>query len=248
MKTVQIETKDDIAIVRLANGVTNPASSQLVDDLSAALDEIKDNKKGMVLTGGEKFFCIGLNLPELIKLDRAGMTDFMTRFNKVNLKLYTLPMVTACAIVGHAPAAGTVFALNCDYRFAAEGKKLLGLLEITLGIPVPYLTELILRQVVQNREANDLVYTGEFINPIRGKEINLIDEVYPQVEVEQKTIEKVMSIANLPNQAIKAMKNTKTEAIRLKFNKYFTMHNDVFIDCWFSKESQRLLDEAIEKF
>jgi len=248
MKMVKIEEKDEIAIVRLSNGVTNPIGSQLVDDLSATLDEIKDHKKGMVLAGGEKFFSIGLNLPELVKLDRPGMVDFWTRFNNVNLKLYTLPLVTACAITGHAPAGGTVFALNCDYRFAAEGKPLLGLLEITLGLPVPYLTELILRQVVNNREANDILYMGAFFSPAKGKEINLIDEVYPQAEVELKAIEKIESIAKHPLQALAAMKQTKTEGIRLKYNKFFTKHNEAFIDCWFSKESRKLLEKAVEKF
>ncbi len=44
------------------------------------------------------------------------------------------------------------------------------------------------------------------------------------------------------------MKHTKTEEIRLRSNKYFTTYNEVFIDCWFSKETRKLLDEAIEKF
>ena len=248
MKKVLIEEKENLAIIRLNNGVTNAVSSELIDDFAAALNEIKDSKDGMVLAGGEKFFCIGLNLPELVELDRPAMTDLMTRIEHLNLQLYTLPMITVCAIVGHAPAAGTVFALNCDYRFAADGKQMLGLPEIKLGLPVTYLMELILRQIVKNRDANDLLYQGEFINPTYAKEINLIDELWPQAEVEKKALEKVKSIADLPKQAIKAMKQTKTEEIRLRFNKNFTSYIEVFIDCWFSKDTRKLLDEAIEKF
>ena len=248
MKKVLIEEKENLAIIRLNNGVTNAVSSELIDDFAAALNEIKDSKDGMVLAGGKKFFCNGLNLPEIVEFDRPAMTDFMTRINQLNLNLYTLPMITACAIVGHAPAAGTAFALDCDYRFAADGKQIIGLPEIKLGVPVTYVTELILRQIVKNRDANDLLYLGEFINPLKAKEINLIDELWPQAEVEKKALEKVKSIANLPKQAIKAMKHTKTEEICLRSNKYFTTYNEVFIDCWFSKETRKLLDEAIEKF
>lgn len=60
MLKVSLEAHDAIAVLRINNGVTNAISPELVHDLSAALKRIKDEFKGMVLAGGDKFFCIGL--------------------------------------------------------------------------------------------------------------------------------------------------------------------------------------------
>ena len=67
------EYRDKIAILRLNNGVTNPISPNLVDELSASLDAIKSQAHGMILCGGKKFFSIGLDLPELLKLERSAI-------------------------------------------------------------------------------------------------------------------------------------------------------------------------------
>lgn len=248
MKTVKIEEMGNIAVLKLDNGVTNAVGSTLVNDLSAALAEITSGASGMVLTGGEKFFSIGLNIPELIELDRGGMSDFWRRFVGVARDIYQLPMVTAAALTGHAPAAGTVFALACDYRIAAEGKRMLGLNEIKLGIPVPYISDLMLRQIVGDRIATDLLYNGEFIMPERALALQVIDEMLPAETVLERAVEKVSTIAEYDSQAFAAMKSTRTEEICLKYKQNAERVNAAFLDCWFSDGTQKLLREAAEKF
>ena len=51
-------------------------------------------------------------------------------------------------VAGHAVAGGCVLALATDLRLIAAGKKLIGLNEVTIGLPVPYLADLALRQLV----------------------------------------------------------------------------------------------------
>ena len=69
MSKVTLEAHDDVAVLRLNNGVTNAITPELVDDLTGKANRIKSEFKGMVLAGGEKFFCIGLDLPALLQLD-----------------------------------------------------------------------------------------------------------------------------------------------------------------------------------
>ncbi len=248
MSTVKIEKRGNVAILTLANGVTNAVSSELVNDLSGALSEVRDGANGMVLTGGDKFFSIGLNLPELIQLDRTGMADFWQRFVQVAFDLYMMPMVTAAAVTGHAPAAGTVFMLACDYRFAAEGKKMLGLNEIKLGIPVPFMTDLMLRQITGDRVATGILFQGEFLMPEKALEIKMIDGVYPIGEVLEKTVAKISIMAGYERAAMSAMKAVRTEDIRLKYMQNVEKQNQVFLDCWFADTTQKILAEAAEKF
>jgi enoyl-CoA hydratase/carnithine racemase len=80
MTTLALEDHGKVAIVRLANNVINAIGAEVVEELSLALQEVRGRFRGMVLAGGNKFFSIGLNLPELIELDRDGMADFWVRF------------------------------------------------------------------------------------------------------------------------------------------------------------------------
>src|SRR5512137_1705530 len=130
MTTLTLEDHGKVAIVRMANNVINAIGAEVVEELSLALQEVRGRFRGMVLAGGNKFFSIGLNLPELIELDRDGMADFWTRFEDTVLKLYTLPLPTAAAIAGHANGGGAILALACDFRFIAAGRKLISLNEI----------------------------------------------------------------------------------------------------------------------
>jgi len=193
MTHVKIESRESVAIMRLNNEVTNALSPEIVDDLSSALTQVKSEFQGIILAGGAKFFCIGFDLPRLLKLDRTGMTRFFHEFNQVAFNLFTLPLPTACAIAGHAIAGGNILALTCDYRFAASGNKLIGLNEIKLGVPVPYLADLILRQIVGDRAAKEILYHGKFIALSEAEKIGLVDEIVPQEELEDHAVKKSLN-------------------------------------------------------
>lgn len=248
MPKVVIEDRDNLAIVRFNNGVTNAISPELVDDLFAALRQVKDEFYGLVLAGGAKFLSIGFDLPELLKLDRAGVRHFFYNFNQAALELFTLPMPTACAIAGHAVAGGNILALTCDYRFAASGKKLIGLNEVKLGVPVPYLADLMLRQIVGDRAATDMIYRGEFMASSEALEIGLVDEVIPEAELEARAVEKVQELTGFPRQAFSDLKDNRVQAVRIMYDENYKSKHEYFLDCWFSQETQELLTEAAKKF
>jgi enoyl-CoA hydratase/carnithine racemase len=248
MTHVKIESRESVAIMRLNNEVTNALSPEIVDDLSSALTQVKSEFQGIILAGGAKFFCIGFDLPRLLKLDRTGMTRFFHEFNQVAFNLFTLPLPTACAIAGHAIAGGNILALTCDYRFAASGNKLIGLNEIKLGVPVPYLADLILRQIVGDRAAKEILYHGKFIALSEAEKIGLVDEIVPQEELEDHAVKKISELAALPRAAFSTIKANRIDVIRLTYEKYYKSKNENFLDCWFSKPVQALLTDAAKKF
>jgi enoyl-CoA hydratase/carnithine racemase len=248
MEKVVIESRRNIAITRLNNKATNAASPELINDLSAAITQVKNEFQGMILTGGEKFFCIGFDLPELLKLDRPAMTEFFYQFNQVAFDIFTLPLPTACAITGHAIAGGNILALACDYRVMAAGKRLIGLNEVKLGVPVPYLADLMLRQRIGDRAATHMVYRGEFMESSQAEQTGLVDEVLSQEGLEDRAVERIAELASLPRPAFAAIKANRVEAIRLRYEENYRSRNEIFLDCWFSKPVQELLFEAAKKF
>jgi enoyl-CoA hydratase/carnithine racemase len=248
MSIVVTKYVDNIAILRMANGVTNPISLDLVNEMSESLTKITAKARGMILSGGDKFFCIGLDLPNLLKLDRSAMSVFLKRFNDLTFSLFTLPIPTICALSGHTVAGGCVFALTGDYRIASTVNKKIGLNEIKLGVPVPYIADMMLRQTVSGRIANQMLYSGEFMPFSHAKDIGLIDEIFVTEDIENLAVEKISTIANHPHQAFSAIKASKIERIKGRYEKNWEATNRAFLDCWFSEPGQALLTEASKKF
>ena len=248
MEQVTIETHDRVALVRLKNGVTNALGPTLVADMLTALEQVKRDFGGMVLAGGEKFFSMGLDLPNLLKLDRSAMNDFWHDFSRSILMLYCLPVPTACAMRGHTIAGGTIYALTADFRWAAEGKAIMGLNEVKLGVPAPYLADLMLRQIVGDRQATAMIYSGDFVGMPKAAEIGLVDGIFAAQELETKAIEVITGYATLPAKPIAVAKATRVEEIVRRYEQNRQSAHDDFIDCWFEPQTQDLLTEAAAKF
>lgn len=248
MPKIMIENHGEIAILRLNNGVTNAICPDLIDELSEKLIIVEKDFQGVILAGGEKFFCIGLDLPALLILDRIEMADFFNKFNHLLLTLFTLPLPTCCAINGHAIAGGNILALTCDYRYAASGEKLIGLNEIKLGVPVPYLADLMLRQIVGDRTATEILYGGEFMTTSDAKQFGLVDEIFLQTDVEDRALEKIAELTARPQAAFSAIKAVRVEKIKQRYEESCMQKNEKFLDCWFSEPVQELLKEASKKF
>jgi enoyl-CoA hydratase/carnithine racemase len=248
MQTVTKAFHDHIAILRLNNGPTNPISSTMVDELSAALATLKGTARGMVLCGGEQFFSVGFDLPEVLKFDRPAMSDYLKRFNRLCLELFIAPFPTICALSGHAVAGGNILALACDYRYASSEEKKIGLNELQLGIPVPYLADMMLRHAIGDRYASQMIYSGEFMSFSDARIIGLIDVVGAPDELDDFTLERVAQIASFQTQAFAAAKANKVEEIKRRYEKNWQSKNETFLDCWFSDPVQQTLLEASVKF
>lgn len=159
-----------------------------------------------------------------------------------------MPLPTACAIAGHAIAGGTILALATDFRIAASGKKLIGLNEIKLGVPVPYLADLLLRQLVSATAANQILFSGEFLSTADADKIGLVDKTAPVKEVEDRTVKMIAALAALPPAALRAVKENRTAAAARRYKKRGREKNERFLDCWFFTAARPLLEKASETF
>jgi enoyl-CoA hydratase/carnithine racemase len=199
-------------------------------------------------SSNDKFFSIGFDIPELFDLARKDFRVFYQAFNGVCMDLYTLPKPTIAAITGHAIAGGCILALCCDYRFIAEGRKLMGLNEIKLGIPVPYPGDCILRQVAGTRNAREIMSTGEFYHSEELLQIGMVDQVLPLDQVLPKAIEKAGLLGALPHEAFGMIKRNRVETVEAQVLAHLAEKEQFFIECWYSDEARVRLKEAIKKF
>ncbi|MHA2298789.1 MAG: enoyl-CoA hydratase/isomerase family protein [Candidatus Hodarchaeales archaeon] len=248
---IEVENYEEIGILKLNRGITNAINHELVKQLSGKLRMMKDNPDvhGIVLaSSNDKFFAIGLDIPNLISLSREEFMSFYQSFNQLCIDLYTISKPTIAAITGHATAAGYILALCCDYRFIAEGRKLMGLNEIKLGVPVPYPADCILQNLVGAINAREITYTGDFYPPEASKKLGMVDEVILLDQVLERAIEKTKQLGSLSGEAFMKIKQNRIEVVKARILKKLTEKEQIFVDCWFSDETREQLNEAAKKF
>jgi len=163
-----------------------------------------------------KIFCAGLDLSELHQPDDDRLHKFWHAFQQLYLDLYGSRLSTFAAMGGHAPAAGCMVALSCDFRImsVAEGK--IGLNESLLGIVAPPWLGQQFMDTIGNRRAELALSLGSLFAPQEAFEIGLVDEVvHDDVDVVAVAREHAKSWVRIPAQArVGAKELTRGRQIR----------------------------------
>jgi len=251
MGLIHVERHEQVAVLKLNRGVTNALNPPLLHELAEHLRQMKDDSAVRALVLGsesEKFFSIGLDIPELFGLAQQDFFLFCQTFDRVCLDLYTGPKPTVAAIPGHATAGGCILALCCDYRFIAEGRKLMGLNEVKLGVPVPYPADCILRQMVGTENAREIMDTGEFYPPEKLLQMGMVDQVLPLDQVLPRAIEKARLEGALPDEAFGLSKRSRVGKVEAQILERLAEQEQLFVERWYSEETRERLREAMKKF
>jgi enoyl-CoA hydratase/carnithine racemase len=247
----QVNRFDHCAIISLNMGVTNPISPIMLSSLNSILDQLKEDNRihSIVLTStSAKFFSIGFEIPMLYDFDKEKMLEFYRMFNSVCIKLFTFPKPTIAAIKGHAVAGGCILTLCCDYRHIAHGNTLMGLNEIVLGVPVPFLADCILRDLIGIRFSREIIDTGKFLLPEKLIKIGMVDKIYKINEVEKKSAEYIGQIGDMPASAFEYNKSNRVEVILERYYMNRSRREDYFVNRWYDDDVRMRLKKAIQKF
>jgi enoyl-CoA hydratase/carnithine racemase len=159
-----------------------------------------------------------------------------------------MPKPTVAAIAGHAIAGGCILALCCDYRVIGDGRKLMGLNEIKLGVPVPYVADRILRDLVGGRHARQVVESGDFYRPEEALSLGLVDQVCPAEQVLSQAIDRASQLGSSSPEAFAMIKRNRVERLEAEILARLEDKEGLFVERWYSEEARARLREAMEKF
>lgn len=246
-----LDFENGIAIVKLNRGITNAINPDLVASLTSTLKDLRHDSgvRGLVLSSSnEKFFSIGFDIPYLFDLPPDSFRSFYQSFGRLCIDLMTIPKPVISAVRGHAIAGGCILTLCCDYRFVSEGRKLIGVNEIKLGVPVPFVADCILRRLIGYRKARNIMDTGDFYEPDEALILGLVDKVLPLDEVLSRSIEEAKKLSSVSSSAFAVVKNNRVEPIEEEIMARLGEKEDFFVECWYSDIARDLLQEAMSKF
>ncbi|MGY6588271.1 MAG: enoyl-CoA hydratase/isomerase family protein [Wenzhouxiangella sp.] len=234
--------------IRLARPPVNALNPELVSALDQALvNASNDGVEAVILSGKPGLFSAGLDVPELLQLDRDGMRDFWKRFFGLLATIACSPMPIVAASTGHSPAGGTVLALFADYRVQAEGDYKLGLNEVQVGLVIPPVIHHALARLIGVYPAERHLVAGQMIPASEALAIGLVDELAAADQVVEHALAWCQRHLAMPREALLATRHLCRADLVELFRDPEALDVDGFVEGWFSESTQRTLTQLVER-
>lgn len=183
--------------------VRNALSTELFEALFAALADVGDSVRAVVLTGADPAFCAGVDLKQAQHL---GM-DYFARFDKMNCMnaIVALRQPVIGAINGATFTGGLELALACDFLIASE-RAVFADTHARVGIlPGGGMTARLPR-LVGSGMARRLSMTGEVVDAVRAERIGLVTEVVAHERLVARAVELAEQITEVPGPVMAGLK------------------------------------------
>jgi methylglutaconyl-CoA hydratase len=182
----------------------NALDAEMLDELKDALASAAGaGSKVVVLTGAGNDFCAGADLAELERSAGAGVLDNLAdaqRLADIFVAMRSHPHPIVACVRGRALAGGCGLATACDIVLAAESATF-GYPEVNIGF-VPAMVMALLRRLVSEKAAFELVATGDPVSAARAKELGLVQHVFADQTFETESQAYVTALAAKPASAI----------------------------------------------
>lgn len=234
--------------IRLARPPANALSVELVKSLAESLIAAGEQAGAVVVSGLPGMFSAGLDVPQLLKFERAEMIEFWEVFLQMLKTIADMPVPTAFAMTGHAPAGGIVMALFGDYRIMPKGSFKTGLNEVQVGLVVSPPIHKALARTVGPHTAERILVAGEMMESQRALEIGLVDELAddPAATV-TRAIEWCEQHLALPELSMRTTRKMAREDLRGYFDEHGEWGVEMFADIWFSDSTRAILTALVER-
>jgi enoyl-CoA hydratase/carnithine racemase len=240
--------------LRLARAPVNALDPALCDALQGAIAEaVTQGANGLVLSGNEKVFSAGLDVPHLLSLgdDRTALRAAWGAFFDAARALAGSPVPVVAAITGHAPAGGCVLALCCDYRVMAKSEDparpfRLGLNETQVGLVAPAGIQHLMERVVGKHRAGVLLATGELVDTDKALAIGLVDEAVAADQVVARSVAWLQPLLALPRKPVLATRAISRADVVAALSPQ-SIQLDHFIDAWTEPDTQAGLKALVAR-
>jgi enoyl-CoA hydratase len=185
-----IQNEDKIAVLTINRpDQLNALNIKTIDELSAALDELQNDKnvQVIIITGsGEKAFVAGADIKEFYQFDvekgkQLSRDGHVKLFNKIE----NLDKPVIAAVNGFALGGGLELAMACHIRLASHGAKM-GLPEVSLGVIPGYGGTQRLAHLAGKGKAMEMIMTAQMISAEEAMECGLVNDVTTQGELVEK--------------------------------------------------------------
>ncbi len=240
--------QDDIRIVKLVNGKTNPLTREMLLRLKEIVHEADNNPlpKGIILTGSGRFFSSGFDLPIFTGFkDQKEACEFFEMEEDVLVSLFACSKPVVAAINGHAAAGGLIYSMAADYRIAKDHPKIkIGMTEIKIGLPLTLAQDEVMRFGFDSSlKFRDVMFFAEMVDVYKAKELKLIDEVVEEDRLIERAKQVIRLWIDTPNRPFIQMKRLmRMDTVRRIRKKLKEENWQEGMSCFFKDDVRQALE------
>lgn len=226
------EKTESVAILTISRpAVDNAIDSALERELNDALAQIVEDDAVRVIVvkgAGEKAFCSGLDLGELVEKPQKPPAELVLSPGRPYWQaLMETDRISVAAIRGKCFGRGLALALACDIRIAAEDSEF-GFPEVSQGtIPAAGGTQLLPRTVPKGL-AMEMILTSRAIDAGEAYRIGLVNKVVKPDELAEATDEVVRTLVSMGPIALKYAKEACLKGLDLTLEQGLRIEADLY--------------------
>lgn len=247
--TISIEKSENIAVLKIQRPkALNALNSEVLDEISAAVDEIKNDEQVYVLivTGEGKAFVAGADIAEMKDKNPVQAREFAMKGLEAFRKIELLEKPVIAAVNGFALGGGCELAMSCDIRIASAKAKF-GQPEVGLGIIPGFAGTQRLSRLVGASMAKELIFTGRMIDSQKALEIGLVSSVSQPEELMEKAVDLALEICKSGQVAVRYAKAAINCALDCDIETGMSREKDLFGLCFASEDQKEGMSAFIEK-
>lgn len=203
---IKVERRDSTALIWLSRPEKlNALSLFMKNELSRILHELEGDKelRALIITGeGERAFCAGTEIGDMVHLDPPGARAFAEQGQQLGNQLERFPVPVIAAINGIAAGGGTELALGCHLRIASSQARF-SLPELKLGIIPGYGGTQRLMRVIGEGRALEMMLTGASISAAEAQRAGLVNRVVEPADLIKEAEKLAGEIARMAPLAIR---------------------------------------------
>ncbi len=209
---VKLETRGNIGIVWLANGMMNSVSPQVVADLRKVWEHAQATglRSLVIASTNPILYCAGADIKAFTQMDAAGGRALLDGAHGLLREFGRSSIVTIAAVNGLAFGGGCELAMSCDVRLAAQSA-IFGQPEVKLGIIPGFGGTQRLPRLVGENKALEMNLIGDPVGADEAYEYGLVNRVVADHELLDTALAWARRLAEQAPLAVQAIKDASAK-------------------------------------
>lgn len=244
-----LEKDKAMAIITISREkALNALNSQVMDELSQAIDVVKADKdiRALIITGAGRAFVAGADIGVQSVFDVREGRQWGRRGSAVFREIELLQIPTIAAVGGFALGGGCELALSCDMIVADEKAKF-GQPEVSLGITPGFSGTQRLPRRIGTAKAKEMIFTGRMIDAYEADRIGLINKIAePGKLMDEAKALAESCIKNAPA-ALRYAKACIDRGMQTDIDTGIAIENELFAMCFATEDQKEGMKAFLEK-
>ena len=246
---VLYEIKNNVAILTINRpDALNALNIDVLKELEQLISQAEEaeNVYVVVITGAGRAFVAGADIGQMKDLIPNDAKAFGKYGSSVFSKIEAISKPVIAAVNGFALGGGCELAMACDIRIAGTKAKF-GQPEVGLGIIPGFGGTQRLPRIVGLAKAKELIYTGQTVGAEEALRIGLVNQVVPDEELMEVTMDLAVKIAQNAQIAVRQSKLAINKGMQCDIHTGSAIEAQAFALCFSTEDRKDAMTAFVNK-